>query len=194
MQDLGLALRRFIANPRRFGAVAPSSRALAERITENIDPKRGPVIELGPGTGVFTRALLDRQVAEKDLILVESDPHLAEKLSERFPAAHVVCHDAETLTEASLMSGQKVASVISGLPLRNFSKQKVASILQSLFGVMTGTGDFYQFTYANSCPVDDDVLDRLDLEARNLGRIWRNFPPATVYRFRRRDRLTALAA
>lgn len=194
MQDLSRAFWRFIINPRRFGAIAPSSRALAALMTRSIGPANRPIIELGPGTGVFTKALRERGVPEKDLILVESDPYLADIISQRFPLATVICRDAETLIHQGLALEHKAAVAISGLPLRNFAKTKVASILEGVFDVMAKNGELYQFTYATRCPADDDVLFRLDLEATCVGRIWFNLPPATVYRIRKRQLKTAPAA
>ncbi|HYF53350.1 MAG TPA: hypothetical protein VEA41_03745, partial [Salinarimonas sp.] len=67
-------LKAWLRQPLQVAAVAPSSRALAGLMTRGIGPCTGPVVELGPGTGSFTRALLERGVAEADLVLVESEP------------------------------------------------------------------------------------------------------------------------
>jgi phosphatidylethanolamine/phosphatidyl-N-methylethanolamine N-methyltransferase len=194
MQDLGFALERFFANPRRFGAVAPSSKALGRFITSNIHSGIGPIIEVGPGTGVFTQALLDRQIPEEDLILVESDPLLVNRLSRQFPAAKVLCRDAETELPENLFLEHKAAAVVSGLPLRNFPKAKVANILASLFAVMSRSAVLYQFTYGRRCPVSRDILETHGIEATYQGRVWCNFPPAAVFRFTRMHPAKAIAA
>ncbi|RZI37648.1 phospholipid methyltransferase, partial [Herbaspirillum sp. HC18] len=93
-----LGLRRFVANPRRFGGFV-SGPALAAAITREIDPTAGPVLELGPGTGDFTRALLARGVPERDLVLVEADPLLAARLRLAFPQALVLACKAGNVTQ-----------------------------------------------------------------------------------------------
>src|SRR5215472_17349379 len=79
--------RAWAAHPQRVGAIAPSSRRLARLITSEISPDSAPVLELGPGTGVFTRALLGRGLREDQLILVECDPRFARLLERDYPDA-----------------------------------------------------------------------------------------------------------
>lgn len=178
-----LGFGRFVANPRRFGGFV-SGPALAEAITREIDPAAGPVLELGPGTGVFTRALIARGVAERDLILVELDPKLAARLRTVFPEALVLCRKAGSVT-ADLLEGRRPSAVISGLPLLNFPDEEVERIVAAAFAVSTPDAALYQFTYGPKCPVGKDIRAQLGLSARRTTRIWRNVPPASVYRIAR---------
>lgn len=175
-----LGFGRFVANPRRFGGFV-SGPALAAAITAGIDPVAGPVLELGPGTGVFTRALLARGVAERDLILVELDPKLAARLRSAFPEALVLCRKAGSVS-AALLEGRRPAAIVSGLPLLNFPDEEVEHILAAGFAVSVPEASFYQFTYGPKCPVHKDIRARLGLSAQRITRIWRNVPPASVYR------------
>lgn len=175
-----LGFGRFVANPRRFGGFV-SGPALAEAITREIDPSAGPVLELGPGTGVFTRALIARGVAERDLVLVELDTKLAERLRTVFPQALVLCCKAGSVT-ADLLEGRCPAAVVSGLPLLNFPDEEVEQIVASAFAVCTPDAALYQFTYGPKCPVAKEIRARLGLAAQRTTRIWRNVPPASVYR------------
>ncbi len=175
-----LGFGRFVANPRRFGGFV-SRPALAEAITREVDPSAGPVLELGPGTGVFTRALIARGVAERDLVLVELDPKLAARLQSAFPQALVLCCKAGDLT-ADLLEGRRPATVISGLPLLNFPDEEVQRIVANAFAVCTPDAAIYQFTYGPKCPVHKDIRARLNLSAQRTTRVWRNVPPASVYR------------
>jgi len=179
-----LGIGRFVANPRRFGGFV-SGPALAEAITQAIDPAAGPVLELGPGTGVFTRALIARGVAEADLILIELDPVLAARLRIAFPQALVLCCKAGSVT-ADLLEGRCPAAVVSGLPLLNFPGEEVERIMDATFAAARPDAALYQFTYAPRCPVRVDILARLGLVARRTARVWRNVPPAFVYRISRR--------
>lgn len=178
-----LGIGRFVANPRRFGGFVSGS-ALAAAITAEIDPAAGPVLELGPGTGVFTRALLARGVAERDLVLVEADPMLARRLQEAFPEALVLaCKAASVTTE--MLGGHRPAAVISGLPLLNFPGHEVESIVEATFSFCTPDAAIFQFTYGPKCPVREEIMARLDLVAHRTARVWRNVPPASVYRIER---------
>jgi phosphatidylethanolamine/phosphatidyl-N-methylethanolamine N-methyltransferase len=178
--------RSWTRDPLQVGAIVPSGEVLAEVISSEIRAGCGPVIELGPGTGVFTRALLARGVKECDLTLVESNTDFVPLLQARFPEARVLSMDAARLNPLDLRANEKVAAVISGLPLLAMSPRKVFAILAAAFGCLRSGGALYQFTYGLSCPVRRPYLDRLGLKAARVGRAIRNVPPATVYRISRR--------
>jgi phosphatidylethanolamine/phosphatidyl-N-methylethanolamine N-methyltransferase len=179
-------LRSWIADPFRVGAIAPSSDALARLITNEILPADGPVLELGAGTGVFTRALLARGVRECDLTLIEYGSDFIRILQSRFPDARVLWMDAAKLTDYDLFPDAKVAAVVSGLPLLSMPPRKVMSVLAGAFIYLRPGGSFYQFTYGPRCPVSRPILDRLGLRARRIAGTVRNLPPAAIYRIMRR--------
>jgi phospholipid N-methyltransferase len=176
--------RAWLGNPRRVGAVAPSGRPLAKTITREIGPESGPVLELGPGTGVFTEALLRRGVPEAALTLVEAAPDLAATLRERFPTAQVVAADAARLDPALAPPGG-YGAIVSGLPILAIRDTDVRRILALAFAMLRPGGGFYQFTYGPRCPVKEALLAELGLGWRRIGTAWRNLPPATVYRIGR---------
>ena len=178
-------IRAFVANPRQVSAVAPSGQTLARLMTQEIVPGAGPVIELGPGTGTFTKALLRRGVPERDLLLVEYGSDFVRLLQERFPRARVLWMDARQLSQYEPFIAP-AAAVVSGLPLLSMSPRKVIAILSGAFRHMRDDGTFYQFTYGPRCPVPRPILDRLGLKASLVGRTAFNIPPASVYRIRRR--------
>lgn len=171
--------------PFRIGSVTPSSSSLAALMTRDIGPETGPVLELGPGTGPFTRALLSRGVQEEDLTLIESDPDFAALLTRRFPAARIIETDAVGLRHLSLFQRPVVGAAVSGLPFRLISPRKTLAILEGVFANLRPSGALYQFTLGRRCPFDQSLLDRLDLQVTRVGHTFRNFPPATVYRIDR---------
>lgn len=179
--------RLWIANPLRVAAVAPSGDALSRLITSEIRPSDGPVLELGPGTGAFTRALLDRGISESDLTLIEYGPDFARILQQRFPRARVLQMDAAQLANGKLFPDATVSAVVSGLPLLSMPPRKVIAILSGAFRCIRPAGSLYQFTYGPVCPVPRPILDRLGLKARRIGGTVRNLPPASVYRITRRQ-------
>lgn len=177
----------WLSDPRQVGAVAPSSSALADAITAEIAPESAPVIELGPGSGAITRALIERGIPQHRLALVEQSPRFAGMLERYFPHARVLCVDAAVLASIDVFDGERAGAVVSGLPLRLMPPNKVGAILANAFWRLRPGAAFYQFTYGARSPVPRTVLDRLDLTATLIGRTFANFPPAAVYRIQRRD-------
>lgn len=178
--------RAWLSEPFRVAAVTPSGRALAALIVSEISAETGPILELGPGTGVFTRALLARGVAEENLALIEFGMEFAAKLSADFPRARTMCMDAARLRDVELFDERPVGAVISGLPLLSMAPRRVYSILEGAFAHLCANGAFYQFTYGPRCPISRPLLDRLGLKATYLGGTFANVPPAAVYRIQRR--------
>ncbi len=180
--------RSYVSNPRQVSAIAPSGQSLARLMTQEIVPGAGPVIELGPGTGIFTKALLERGVPEHDLLLIEYGSDFMRLLQQRFPGAKVLWMDARQLSHYGLFMAP-AAAVVSGLPLLSMSPRAVMAILAGAFQHMREGGTFYQFTYGPRCPVPRPILDRLGLKASLVGRTAFNIPPASVYRIRQRPQL-----
>lgn len=185
VSDYWMFLRELARAPLRTAALAPSSEALASLMVSEIDPHAGVVIELGPGTGRITEALLARGVPEDQLIVVEANPRFARLLQRRFPRALVRTGMAERLCRDPLPRVGEVSAVISGLPLPALGPFAQARILRDWFRTLPRAQGFYQFTYAPVSPVTPARLREWGLESTRLGMVVRNMPPATVYRFRR---------
>jgi phosphatidylethanolamine/phosphatidyl-N-methylethanolamine N-methyltransferase len=183
LEDEARFLKSWIENPLKTGAVAPSGKALAQKMAAVVDPMaRGPVVELGPGTGPVTQALLQRGVAPEDLYLVEYSRDFAELLRQRFPGVTVVQGDAYDL--ARTLSGvirEPLAAIVSSLPLLTRPERQRASLLNEAFGLLKPGAPFVQFTYMNNSPVPLED----DFEATVSQRIWKNLPPARVWTYRR---------
>jgi phosphatidylethanolamine/phosphatidyl-N-methylethanolamine N-methyltransferase len=177
----------WIRNPLRVAAVAPSGAAVAALMTQDITAQSGPIIELGPGTGPFTYALLDRGLREQDLTLIEYGSDFVRLLQERFPRARVLWMDAAWLDKYKLFEDATVGAVISGLGILTMPPYKVVAILSGAFRYLRPNAAFYQITYGPRCPIPDAILDRLDLKATCVGQTLRNVPPASVYRITRRN-------
>lgn len=184
--DYGRFFLSWLSNPLRVAAVAPSGKALAKLMTCEITDSTGPILELGPGTGVFTRALLQRGARQEDLTLIEFGEDFADMLGKRFPEARVLRMDAAELLRKRLYAGRPVGAVLSGLPLLSMPKRKVRRILSGALEYMRADGAIYQFTYGRRCPIPDVILEQLGLQAVRIGRAIVNIPPAAVYRISRR--------
>jgi phosphatidylethanolamine/phosphatidyl-N-methylethanolamine N-methyltransferase len=164
--------------------VTPSGKALARTMADYVDPNSdGPIIELGPGTGPVTEALVARGVDPARLVLVEFDPTFCRLLRKRYPEATVVQGDAYRLrTLLTSVLRQPAAAVVSGLPLFTKPLRMRLRLLQEAFGLMAGGAPFVQFTYAAYSPIPRR-LDRVKSEASE--RIWTNIPPARVWVYRK---------
>jgi phosphatidylethanolamine/phosphatidyl-N-methylethanolamine N-methyltransferase len=176
--------RNWIEKPLSMGAVTPSGKALARTMAEYVDPHSdGPIIELGPGTGPVTEALVARGVDPARLVLVEFDPTFCRLLRKRYPEATVVQGDAYRLrTLLTSVLREPAAAVVSGLPLFTKPLRMRLRLLQEAFGLMAGGAPFVQFTYAAYSPIPRR-LERVKSEASE--RIWTNIPPARVWVYRK---------
>ena len=177
-----LFLKRLIKNPRSLGAITPSSKALARFICRHIDYKEGDyVVEIGAGTGSFTRAILTSGVPSSKLIVVELDKELAQYLRINFPDVLVIHGNAtilETLIPAYVIGN--VQTIVSGIPMVNVPKNVQKEIIDSCFRILGEGGGILQFTYGPISPVS---AQSFGFFAQKLGRVLQNFPPATVWRY-----------
>ncbi len=185
----GLFFSRWLRNPLRTGAIVPSSAELAQLMAAQVDPRRcDAVVELGGGTGAITNALLDTGVPAEQLIVVEKDPELHQLLAARFPGVRVLRADATRLALHLRRCGlNSVGTVVSSLPLLSMSEQRQRLILKQAFKLLEANGAFVQFTYGIGSPIALAKLTEWTIEARLIGRAWRNVPPASVWRLVRRS-------
>jgi phosphatidylethanolamine/phosphatidyl-N-methylethanolamine N-methyltransferase len=176
--------RCWMEKPLAIGAVTPSSRALARTMASYVDPDiPGPVIELGPGTGPVTEALVAQGIPPERLILVEFNPTFCRLLRERYPAATVIQGDAYGLKRlVGLLLRERAAAVVSGLPLFTKPLRTRLRLLSEAFNLMAPGAPFIQFTYAALSPIPTE-LARVGSEASE--RIWANIPPARVWVYRK---------
>ena len=170
-------LLRFLDDPRRTGAVAPSSPFLAREMARAVDPRKpGLIVELGPGTGPVTKALLARGAPRERLVLVEFDPQFCKALAMRFPKVRVVRGDAYDLKRTLEDLGQPVAAVVSSLPLLNEPPTRRLKLLEDAFALMGPGGVFVQFTYGLTAPVSREACAGRYVASRGAP-IWRNLRP-----------------
>ena len=178
-------IRSWIEKPLSTGAVMPSSKALARTMARYVDPaSSGPVIELGPGTGPVTEALVQHGVDPKRLLLVEFNPDFCRLLRKRYPAATVVQGDAYRLRRLlGTLVREPAAAVVSGLPLVTKPLRTRLRLISDAMGLLAPGAPFVQFTYAMVPPIPK-ALSGIKAEASEL--IWLNLPPARVWVYRGR--------
>jgi phosphatidylethanolamine/phosphatidyl-N-methylethanolamine N-methyltransferase len=179
-EDEARFLRSWLERPLVVGAVTPSGKALARTMAAFVDPRvPGPILELGPGTGPVTDAMVRRGVAQDRLILVEFNPEFCQLLKRRFPKATIVQGDAYDLRET--LSGvleEPAAATVSSLPLFTKPMDQRLELLETAHGLMHPDAPFIQFTYAVVPPIP---ARSHGYRTRASNRIWRNLPPARVW-------------
>lgn len=178
--DFALFMGQLLRRPHQVVALAPSSSVLCAEMARELDPAKGPVVELGAGTGNITKAILDAGIAPEDCHSIEMNPDFCDRLRSRFPGLSVhrmSAGDCGTLP----LSG--VQAVVSGLPLLSMPTQLQRDILTGFTKLVAPGGDYVQFTYGPKPPVTKTVRDELGLTWRKSHKIWWNMPPARVYRF-----------
>jgi phosphatidylethanolamine/phosphatidyl-N-methylethanolamine N-methyltransferase len=178
-------LRSWIEKPLHVGAVMPSGRLLARTMAQYVDVRsQGPVVELGPGTGAITNALIEHGVDQKRLVLVEYNPGFCALLRERYPQAKVVQGDAYRLRD-SLWDAlpEPAAAMVSGLPLVTKPMLTRLRLIRDAFSALAPGAPFVQFTYSVVPPIPKS-LPGVSTEASE--RIWMNLPPARVWVYRKR--------
>jgi phosphatidylethanolamine/phosphatidyl-N-methylethanolamine N-methyltransferase len=177
-------IRSWIERPLAIGAVTPSGKILARAMARYVDPNsNGPIVELGPGTGPVTEALVEAGVAPSRLVLVEFNPSFCRILRSRYPEATIVQGDAYSLRrllEALLI--QPAAAVVSGLPLVTKPIKQRLRLIRDAIDLMVPGAPFVQFTYSVAAPLPKRFGG---FSVESSGRIWMNIPPARVWVYRK---------
>ncbi|HUK08418.1 MAG TPA: rRNA adenine N-6-methyltransferase family protein [Stellaceae bacterium] len=183
-RETALFFLRWLREPTRIGAIAPSSRQLGRAMARQVTALgTDPVIELGGGTGSVTRALLEAGIAPERLVVVERDERLFRILQQRFPSVRVVRGDARTLRRLLAPLGvRKAAAIVSCLPLISMPRRTCLRIVAESFALLGEGRPLVQFTYGLTSPL---ARERLGLKGRITARIWANLPPASVWRYER---------
>lgn len=172
-------LRGMIASPKGVGAIAPSSPALARAIAAEVDPARpGPVLELGPGTGVVTEALLERGIAPERVTAIEYDRDFVSRVRKRCPGVNVIEGDAfdlETTLNGTGKSG--FAAIVSGIPLLNWPMPERQRLIEDALSRLQPGAPFVQFSYGLTPPMPATRT----FAVRRAAVVWANLPPARVW-------------
>ncbi len=177
-------IRSWLERPLAIGAVTPSSKVLARAMARYVDPDSdGPVVELGPGTGPVTEALVAAGVSPSRLVLVEFNPAFCRILRARYPDATVVQGDAYSLRRLlETLLIQPAAAVVSGLPLVTKPIKQRLRLIRDALDLMVPGAPFVQFTYSVAAPLPKRLGGFL---VESSERIWMNIPPARVWVYRR---------
>jgi phosphatidylethanolamine/phosphatidyl-N-methylethanolamine N-methyltransferase len=186
LTDTTLFLQEWFANPQRTGSVAPSSPQLAAAMAQWLPANPDSfVLELGPGTGAVTEALIKRGLREDRLVAIERNPKMARLLREKFPRAQIINGDAwhlDHLLRSRREPIESVGAVISSLPLLNFPPAEAESLTQKIRAVLEPDGNWVQYSYHLG---KKQVRGAASFTLRASKIVWLNFPPARVSVFQK---------
>lgn len=182
--------RQWVRAPRETASIAPSSRMLARRMLNAAGEPLQSVIELGAGTGVFTREVLRRGVSPDHLMVVELSADMAQELQREFPSSEVVNADARELVrlveESPVLRRAEIDAVISGLGFLSMPEAISLAILEAVFAVLKPGGRLVTFTYGRKPSIPQHLMDALRLDCQPGGRTMLNLPPAWVFVYTRK--------
>jgi len=187
-EQLGF-LTTFVRHPFSVGAVAPSSRWLARRMVDDMGlDEADTIVELGPGTGAFTGAILERKGRQTEYVALELDTGFAAELGRRYPDIRIVNDSAERIAAHLESIDRKHAdSIICGLPWASFPEDLQRRIMSSVVDALPAGGRFATFAYIHAAwfPTARKFRRFLEEHFTNVATtpvVWRNLPPAFVYR------------
>jgi phosphatidylethanolamine/phosphatidyl-N-methylethanolamine N-methyltransferase len=176
--------RGWLDRPRDVGSIVPTSATTAREMASLIDPNSGlPVLELGPGTGVITKAILERGVAPENLYAIEYSEDFVQHLHQHYPGVNVIHGNAFDLDETlGELRDTKFDSVVSAVPLLNFPvPQRIAYVEDVLNRIPEGR-PIMQITYGPRSPVPPGQGNYV---VERHGFVLRNIPPANLWTYRR---------
>lgn len=184
-KDHRLFLSAWLRAPHHIASIAPSSRALAHAMATQLPPGDGLIVELGGGTGAITKALLAEGISPERLLVVERDKILHQHLQEEFPELKIILGDAANLKSELKMDcpASPIHAVVSGLPMVSIDYSIQKKILEQAFECMGDDGLFIQFTYSPFPPISHTLINELGLDSFKVSRVWKNIPPAVVWRY-----------
>ena len=181
LNSTAMFLAEALNRPRQVGAIAPSSPRLAAAMARWIpnDPE-AYVLELGPGTGAVTEAMLKAGLRQDRLVAIEKSTKLTEHLRQKYPQANIIAGDALELDAQMLQQHgctAPVAAVFSSLPMLNFPPETERRLAERIHSILKPGGRLVQYTYHLSRERDTG-LDLFREVATDV--IWLNLPPAQV--------------
>ncbi|RIY02542.1 methyltransferase domain-containing protein [Aureimonas flava] len=179
-KDLARFFGTWMRNPVKMGAVAPSSaRYCATMVASATTEVDGPILELGPGLGCVTRALLEAGVDPARITSIEYDAEFAATLKDRFPAINVIQGDGFDL-DATLGDGGRTrfAAILFAIPIVKFPQEERQRLFSRYFDRLLPGGNLTQLSYLWKPPVRA-VPGRFDVSASDI--VWDNIPPARVW-------------
>jgi phosphatidylethanolamine/phosphatidyl-N-methylethanolamine N-methyltransferase len=174
----------WLDKPRAVGSIVPTSSATAREMASLVDPQSDlPVLELGPGTGVITKAILERGVAPPALWAIEYSEDFVDHLRNEYPGVNVIQGDAFDIDETLGDKKDTVFdSIVSAVPLLNFPVPQRIAYVEDLLNRIPAGRPIMQITYGPRSPVPPG---KGNYTVERHGFVLRNVPPAHLWVYTR---------
>lgn len=181
-------IKQFLLNPKETGAIAKSSEELADLITGSINLKNVKVIvELGPGTGIFTKKILEKKSKKSIFFALETNHSFVSETKRNCPDA--IIHQDSAVNIKKYLIKHNVRScdcIISGLPWVSFDNKLQQELMGSIVSCLDKGGEFATFAYLQGLilPAGKRFKNILEDNFSQVTRsriVWKNIPPAFVY-------------
>ncbi len=170
--------------PKTVGAIVPTSSITARRMASVVNPNSGlPVLELGPGTGVITKAILARGVKPENLFSIEYSEDFYDHLVQTYPGVNFIHGDAFDLKKTlGPRADQMFDSVVSAVPLLNFPMAERIRMLEALLDHLPPGRPVVQISYGAVSPI---IAKPDSYHIQHFDFVMRNIPPAQLWIYRR---------
>lgn len=174
--------KQLLKKPRTIGAVLPSSRHLSYMLAAMVSPllPEQKVLEIGPGTGVITQALLKSGVVFDQLTLLEYCQSMVDELQQQWPLLSIVQGDAKWLGQ-DVVVDQQFNWIISSLPLFSMSLSDRNQVVRAINGLLLQNGHLISLTYNLFQRSPFQLLPGIEQVSHQT--IIRNIPPARIDHF-----------
>jgi phospholipid N-methyltransferase len=185
MRDRMAFLRGFVAHPQQVGSVIPSSHALEQRLVQcaRLAQVRC-VVELGPGTGGTTRALLRAMPAESALLAVELSADFALRLRASLPDRRLAVVQGSAESIEHFLAEHRLPQadvVVSGIPFSTMPRDVADRIARSVARALAPGGRFV--AYQVRAAVASYATPYLGQPRKDWE--WINIPPVRVFTWTR---------
>lgn len=181
-------LKEFVRHPQWTGTIFASTSAMAEAITDVADLAHADsIVELGPGDGVFTRAIVTKKKHTADFFALETNPFFVEATRKACPGVAVYEDSAEHISKYLKQRGRESTDVIvSALPWAAFGEQMQTRIFDAAVAALRPGGRFVTIAYVTGRPMPagrrfEKLLRSRLVDVTKSRIVWRNRPPAIVY-------------
>ena len=174
----------WIDGPKQVGAILPTSSVTARCMASVIEPESGlPVLELGPGTGIITKAILNRGITPGNLVSIEYSTDFYQHLTRSFAGVHFINGDAFDLARTlGSWKDRTFDCVISAIPLLSFPMDQRIALLENLLDRLPPGRPVMQITYG---PISPIIANPDRYRIRHYDFVVRNIPPAQLWTYSR---------
>lgn len=180
--------KQFLKHPARTWAIFPSSSSLTAEMLSHIDFLHAEcIVEVGVGTGEFTREILAQKNSGTLFVGIDANEKFVQETLKEFKISTIYHGDAGEIAAFLHLQGRTTCDyIVSGLPWAVLDPQEQTDLLSKLYDALVPGGKFIAFAYAHGRILSSGIkFQRLlkhtfsHMEVSEIVR--ENIPPARVY-------------